>query len=293
MATTTTKGAVIAFNVIETIGFVSAFAIIVTASLSSSIRRLPTWYLVLCSGAVYSFSKLLLAMAHAQLGPEPPFTLCLVQGVLIYSAPIGLMASACAFALQFHLTVLFYIKQYSGIITRESKWITLSPVILYVAVTVALFITGAVQPQIVQRSPEQVYCHFTNNIGVYAVSVFSVLFAIGAVAFEYKSGKLLYRHWKQKSDLSRRSNGAVSIGVMVRLATFSLVSILSVATCTLYMLPNISNFDDIVLYNSVLPNVAIILLGLNKSVIRVWMFWKKDANPVQNDEAPKMERSEV
>lgn len=83
-----TESIAVAFNVIETIGFVSALAIIITAALSSSIRRLPTWYLVLCSGAVYSFSKLLLAMAHAQFGPEPQFMLCLVQGALIYSAPI-------------------------------------------------------------------------------------------------------------------------------------------------------------------------------------------------------------
>jgi len=216
-------------------------------------------------------------MAHAQFGPEPQFGLCLVQSALIYSAPILLMASGCAFALQviqFHLTVLFYLKQYSGRIDRESKWITIAPAILYAAITAALLTAGALHPDNVSRSPEQVYCHLINNTGTYTVSIFSVIFAIGAVALEYKSGKLLYLHWKQKDELSRQSKGAVSFSVMIRLAVFSLVSILSVATCTLYLL-NLKNFNDILIFNTILPNVAVILLGLNMSVIRAWMFWRK------------------
>ncbi|KAF5371880.1 hypothetical protein D9757_010576 [Collybiopsis confluens] len=82
------NGTVIAYNVIETTGLVGALAIIITAILSHSIQRLSTWYLVLISGAVYSFSKLLLAMAHAQFGPSPNSTLCLIQSSLIYSGPI-------------------------------------------------------------------------------------------------------------------------------------------------------------------------------------------------------------
>jgi len=232
---------------------------------------------------VYSLSKLLLAIAHEQFGPEPGFGLCLVQSAMIYSGPVLLMASGCAFALQFHLTVLFYLMQYSGKINRESKWITIAPVILYVAITAALLIAGAVHPENVHRSSEQVYCHLVDNIGTYTVSIFSVIFAIGAIALEYKSGKLLYLHWKQKDELLRQSKGAVSFSVMIRLASFSMISILSVTTCALYLLPNIKKFDDILLFNTVLPNIAVILLGLNMSVIRAWMFWKKKSESGQDE----------
>lgn len=79
----------VAFNAIETVGLVGALIVIFTAILSPSIQRLPTWYLVLCSGAVYSFSMLILPMAQRQSGPEPGFALCLFQGALIYASPIG------------------------------------------------------------------------------------------------------------------------------------------------------------------------------------------------------------
>jgi len=262
----------VAFNTIETVGLAGALIVILTAILSPSIQRLPTWYLVLCSGAIYSFSMLILAMTQHQSGPEPGFALCLFQGVLIYASPIGLMASACAFAIQFHLNVLFYVKHCSGIISHKSKWLPLSVVILFAQVVVVLLVIGLLSPEIVQR--EQFYCHFTNNIGVYAVSLFSVAFATIAVTFEYKSGILLYRHWKQMAEFYHKSNGTVSIGVMVRLAGFSLLSILSVATCALYMLPGLKNFNNLIVYNALLSNVDVLLVGFNMSIIRSWMFWK-------------------
>lgn len=81
-------GNFVAFNTIEIIGLIGALVIISTAVLSPSIHRLSTWYLVLGSGAAYSFSMLLLAMAHGQTGPDPTFSLCVVQSALIYSSPI-------------------------------------------------------------------------------------------------------------------------------------------------------------------------------------------------------------
>jgi len=186
-------GKSVAFNVIEIIGLVGALIIIFTAVFAPSIQRLLTWYLLLCSSAAYSFSMLLLAMAHRQFGPEPDFALCLVQGVLIYACPIWIMASVCAFALQFHLAMLFYIKKYSGSISHESKWIPLSAVVVFIGVAVILLVVGVIQPQIVQRSPEHFYCHFAHNIGNYTAGTLIVVFAVAAFTFEYKSGMLLYR----------------------------------------------------------------------------------------------------
>lgn len=84
----TMTSSTVAFNVIETAGLAGALLIITTSALSPAIQRFPTWYMVLCSGAVYSLSMLLLAMARAQFGPEPGFSLCLVQSALIYASPI-------------------------------------------------------------------------------------------------------------------------------------------------------------------------------------------------------------
>ncbi|KAJ4479079.1 hypothetical protein J3R30DRAFT_3473931 [Lentinula aciculospora] len=268
-------GNALAFNTIEIVGLSGALIIILTAILSSSIHRLSTWYLILGSGAVYSFSMLLLAMTHEQTGPEPQFLVCLVQGALIYSSPIWLMSTSFAFAIQFHLTVLYHVEGYAGRIHRDSKWLPFSTVIFFFGFTVVFLVTGIVQPHTVQRNAEQLYCHFTSNIGVYPVSIFGVAFAAGSAVCEFKSGMLLYRHWKYKNDFYHQSNGQVSIGVMIRLASFSLVSMLSVASCTLYIIPSLKNFGDVIVYNAFMSNVDVLILGLNMSIIQAWMFWKK------------------
>ncbi|KAJ3719255.1 hypothetical protein C8R42DRAFT_673275 [Lentinula raphanica] len=100
-------GIVVAFNVIQIAGCISGVVIMLTALVSRSLRRLPTWYLVLCSSTAYSLSMSMLAIARKQIGPsEPNFTLCLVQGALIYSCPIWLLSTALAFALQVLLSSL-------------------------------------------------------------------------------------------------------------------------------------------------------------------------------------------
>ncbi|KAE9407158.1 hypothetical protein BT96DRAFT_986775 [Gymnopus androsaceus JB14] len=265
----------VAFNVIEAVGLAGALVIIITAVVSPSIQRLPTWYLVLCGSAVCSFSMLLLAMAQRQSGPEPDFALCLIQGALIYASPIWFdynfdpSLSALNPSNRFHLTVLYYVKQYTGKISHKSKWLLLSTVILFILVTIVLLVIGILNPQIVQR--DQFYCHFTKYIGVYAMSLFSIAFATIAVTFESKSGKLLYRHWKNKDEYYHKSNGIVSgHGSPGRFQSpFNPLS--GVSTLFLSMKPAIEYLRT-VLALALLSNIVVVL-ALNMSIIRAWMFW--------------------
>ncbi|KIK64622.1 hypothetical protein GYMLUDRAFT_39649 [Collybiopsis luxurians FD-317 M1] len=280
-------GQVVAFNVVESLGLAGAFVIIITALFSRSTPRLSTWYLVLVSTAFYNLSMLLLAIAKAQYGSEPSFTLCYVQSALIYSAPIWLMGSVCTFAFQLHLAVLYYVKRHSGMISHESIWLPTWTIMLFLGVTIPLLIVGAVHPEIVQRNEGHFYCHFTNNVGLYVVSVFGVIFAIVAVTCEVKSGIIIYRHWRSLSDLDRRSDGRVSIGVFLRLAGFSLNSILSVAACGVFLLYNQDNTTTgyINIYTALVASADVPLLGFNKSILYSWMFWKKTENQeVENRE---------
>jgi len=84
--------------------------------------------------------------------------------------------------------------------------------------------------------------------------------------------------WKHRHDYYRQSNGTVSTGVMFRLAGFSLISILSVASCGVYLLSSgeSKNFDYVIIYTAIVSNADVPLVGLNRSIIRTWMFWKKD-----------------
>ncbi|KAJ3831724.1 hypothetical protein F5878DRAFT_636020 [Lentinula raphanica] len=270
-------GILTTFDVVQIVGCISGVIIMLTALVSRSLRRLPTWYLVLCSSTAYSLSMSLLAIARRQTGPEPDYTLCLVQGALIYSCPIWLLSTGLAFALQFHLTMVHFAKQYTGFIRRDSKWIPLSTVILFIALTAIFLTIGIVEPDIVERSQDHFYCHFTNRIGSYSVTGFSIVFALAAVFCEFKSASLLYQHWRQRNEFHHQSDGQVATSVMIRLAGFSLLSVLSVATCVVYVLPlTSSQIQGFIVFNAFLSNLAgPFVFGLNMSIVRAWMFWKK------------------
>lgn len=126
------------YNTVEGVGFALAFAILITVTVHPQLSRLSTWYMIMGSGATYAVSMLLLAISGHQGKAQAPFALCVIQASLIYSSPIWLLASAAAFALQFHLTTLFYIGNTPGRIDRNNKLIWIIPTSIFALVTVTL-----------------------------------------------------------------------------------------------------------------------------------------------------------
>ncbi|KAJ3804165.1 hypothetical protein F5876DRAFT_70864 [Lentinula aff. lateritia] len=114
-------------------------------------------------------------MAHKQsTSDEVPFCLDLLEpNWLQAQAMVSLMGSICVYAVQFPVPSL----------------------ILFLVITIALLIVGSSQPQNVERSPEHFYCHFTNNIGVYTVTTFTVVFVIAAVILIFCFKYFLLEHF--------------------------------------------------------------------------------------------------
>lgn len=72
----------ILFDVLDIVGLVVLVIVLLTALLSSKVKRTPTWYSFIVSGIIFSVSKLLL-LGH-QAGPVPNQTICFIQGILVY-----------------------------------------------------------------------------------------------------------------------------------------------------------------------------------------------------------------
>lgn len=74
------------FNALTIMGFLSLGAVLLTALLSSNVRRIPTWYSLFATWMVFAFSYFLLV--GQQIGPDPGFGICLTQAGLVYAAPV-------------------------------------------------------------------------------------------------------------------------------------------------------------------------------------------------------------
>lgn len=272
------SGYILAYNTIEGVGLALTFSVLLTVTVHPQLSRLATWYLVMVSGATLALSNLLLAFSGHQGQSTAPFSLCLIQASLIYSTPIWLLLSATAFAVQFHLTTLFYIgKQPGRHISKDNRLIWIFPTGIFVVVTIALLAVGISQPDLVEVDDDGFYCHLKQNIGANSVTVFSVIYAPTAITLEALTCRLLYRYWRisRKLDFRARSNGVISVGTVARLVAFTVAALLAIITCALYLLPSIQNFKLVIIYNALLTQSGLVILGLNRSVVITWMFWRR------------------
>ena len=72
----------IIFDVLILSGLVLLVVVLLTAWLSPSVKRAPTWYSFFIAGVLFAVTKVLLI--GRQAGPAPNKTLCFVQGILVY-----------------------------------------------------------------------------------------------------------------------------------------------------------------------------------------------------------------
>ncbi|KAF8150018.1 hypothetical protein B0H34DRAFT_172649 [Crassisporium funariophilum] len=86
---------IVLFNSLQLFGLVSLSAVLVTAWLSSQIRRASTWFSFVLSWIVSCTSYLL--VFGNQTGPEPSAALCLAQATLTYGAPVLTALAGVAF----------------------------------------------------------------------------------------------------------------------------------------------------------------------------------------------------
>lgn len=77
-----THNLIIAYNVLEILGILILSLILITAWLSSTIRRSTSWYLFLSSGAISSVTGLLLL--GNQTNRAPSRGVCITQAILLY-----------------------------------------------------------------------------------------------------------------------------------------------------------------------------------------------------------------
>lgn len=74
----------ISFNLF---GFFGTILMLLTVCFSRAAPRHPTWFSFAFSWIISTLSYSLLFLAGRLTGPEPEYGLCLIQSIMVYSAP--------------------------------------------------------------------------------------------------------------------------------------------------------------------------------------------------------------
>jgi len=268
------------FNAIQIAGFLFNGAILLTVLLSSNVRRTPTWFGLMASWMVFTLSNLLI-VGH-QIGPDPGFGICLTQAGFVYASPVLISFYGVAFILQLYLTVsnVFNAAQAGA---KRNVFLLLAPPVLFVGIFVEVLVQGLLDQKLVQRNATGMFCHLTQNLAT-IITGFTVSCAMTMMlTLEALTATIVYRNWAAFRHQTKpvRSNGMLSLTMIIRSAIFSLLSLLIIVLSGASLsIPDGSRSDaalNIVVGS--LPLAVALTFGTQADIVRVWMFWKKDVLP--------------
>jgi len=253
-------------------GLFGTILMLVTALCPRSKPRQSTWYSFTISWIISTVSYTLLFWGGALTGPEPPYTLCLIQGILIYSAPTLTAATTLALVIQIWILVRSVVASPSSKAGRVNPMFLASllvfPYLLYVGILVGTLVVGWQDQGTVRRVGSGMYCNFSDIVPGRATTFIMVVIMVPAVVFEVLICRALHKQWilfKQQPD---------ALSAVLRVVCFTFMGLLGI-TLSIVFFFMIHHGSDLNIVISLMPITVVLIFGTQGDLLRIWMFWKK------------------
>ncbi|KAJ7180735.1 hypothetical protein C8R46DRAFT_1070436 [Mycena filopes] len=266
--------AVTAFNAFSFVGVSSLTLVAATAYFSSSVHRSGLWFRHILAWIVYSSSFLLLV--GRQLGPAPPFGLCLVQAGLIHAAPTLPTLSAFCFVVDLYIGLSAVVHRKRKIRPALSKFLLMFPTMVYVGLFLGtlLFIqdTGVVQ----RDASSHLYCHITSPTPALVSGAIVISTGLFIFPLEIWIAIVLCRNWVAFRRSSQASlDPHVSLTMFIRVALFTVMSMTGVGLSSISLgSPNsVKPYWSLIL--PIVPIIAAVIFGSQQDIMRCWVFWRE------------------
>ncbi|KAJ6581574.1 hypothetical protein B0H19DRAFT_1115891 [Mycena capillaripes] len=233
------------------------------------------------SWMLYCFSFLLLV--GRQIGPEPPFGLCIFQAALIHAVPsLATIAGVC-FVIDLYCTLRLSLLRTDWIPTKRTPMLLTLPIVSFFALFFLSLVIGLQDHTTVNREPNNMFCHINTGLPTLVSAILSGWSSFIAIGVEIAAAIMLYRNSAQLSAHKSHSAPPIQRGMLIRISLFSLLTLLGLSLSAI-MLFHVHESDvkwNILL--PILPPLAAILFGTQRDIILGWRFWK------YNSKAPQVE----
>ncbi|KAG6873345.1 hypothetical protein C0995_000205 [Termitomyces sp. Mi166 len=284
------------FIAFQLFGLFGILITLLTVTFSHSTPRHAAWYSFAISWVISTVAYTLLFWGgHFFSGSDPPFTLCLIQGVMIYASPPLTAFTTLALVVQVWWILLLDVPsndQMLGVQARQSPMtltmLLILPYLLFVTILVGSLILGVEDPSIVKRvSASKMYCNFTNRIPGRISTALCALLLIPVAILEARICRALHQQW----PLFKRAPYALSM--VFRVASFTLLGLMALvfslifffdvhhggaldivlSLCRFSLRFNVSEQSSVDTLS--VPVLAVLIFGTQSDILRAWMFWKK------------------
>ncbi|KAJ7024548.1 hypothetical protein C8F04DRAFT_1123816 [Mycena alexandri] len=269
--------AVMVFNILSAVGFFFLAAILLTALLSSRVKRVSAWYGYILAWMAFCIPPSLVLGHQTHLDSPPSFQSCVVDSALMYaSRPFAGFA-----------TLSLLLQMYLNVSTRlRHGEVRLNWIFFLIALPPGMFLfmflwtlaVGIANPSQVELEPTGFYCHLNNPVPAIVGAALVVLATSSALLVEGLTMLLLSRNWRAFRILQRRDEHAVSLSLIIRVSVFGILPIIGLGLSFTTYVPNLPKAFFLA-YNILLasfPAAAALIFGSQMDIIGVWMFWRRD-----------------
>ncbi|KAJ7813651.1 hypothetical protein B0H13DRAFT_2141808 [Mycena leptocephala] len=263
------------FNSLYFIGLIFLTIVILPPIFSRNVLRSPLWFAFMGSWMLYCFSFLLLV--GQQLGPEPPFGICLFQAALVHAVPALATIAGVCFVVDIYCTLRISLKHSYWIPMKRTPVLLTLPIVSFIGMFILSLAIGLQDHSTVNREPNNMYCHINTGLPTLVSAILSGWALFVAIGVEIAAAIMLYRN---SAVLSLPTLGNPSTPTEPPIAR-ELLTLLGLSLSAM-MLFHVHESD--IKWNvlvPILPPLAAILFGAQKDIISGWRFWKHETKAAQ------------
>ncbi|KAF9012144.1 hypothetical protein BDZ89DRAFT_1077466 [Hymenopellis radicata] len=270
-------GLVALFDIFYVVGFVLHLIILLTACLSSKVRRAPLWYTFIICWTMYCLAFLLL-MGH-QSGPDPPHALCLAQASLIYASTPMTSFACLGLVSQLYASIHALVTTKTGDCNDILEMLQAAPFIAYVLLICECIYLGVSDPKMVVRDISGMYCNFSDGTALNSSATLVMLCSLCVLYLDVVIFRVVFKNW---SDIRRltgtHTSNYVSIPMIFRACLFCLLPMTALIlgiflTMRVAVWTPFSSAQINVITAAVTPAGALIF-GSQTDILCAWKFWK-------------------
>jgi len=267
------------FNSLFTVGLILLAAVIGPAIFSRNVRRSPLWFAFMGSWVFYCVACMLL-VGH-QLGPDPPFGICLFQAALIHSIPTLATIAGVCFIVDVYCTLRVSLLRSYWIPMRRTPTLLAIPAVAFLVLFFLSLGTGLQDHTTVNRV-QNMFCRINTGLPTLVGAILSGWAALIAIGVEIAAAMMLYR---SRPTLSEKplsdSEPSIALSMLIRILLFSLFTVLGLILSAIMLF----HFDDTDITGNImlpiLPILMAVLFGAQKDIILGWRFWKHESKAAQ------------
>ncbi|PPR05080.1 hypothetical protein CVT24_010267 [Panaeolus cyanescens] len=253
---------------IQLLSCLGLVALLLSAMLSSKIKRLATWYSFCASWILSCLSYSLLTLGGQQTAPSPNAPLCAVQAALIYSVPPLTSSTTLALLIQILLNFPNPAAETPTVTTTKVLCgLLIGPYVIFLVLFLGVIVFEVQNPETLVKTVQGTYCNSTDP--AWLKVAFSLVAVVSVVILLVQGHLVTQLYALRRRVVKGESVASPSLTLTIRGFLFVCIGAITLTIAMVFTIKGVQNlaFDIVV---STFPLMAFLTFGTQRDLLCLW-----------------------